>query len=104
MKCKDALPCEYAGVVFSRCRDEMDIISEFCKLFISIGGVLLFFAVYPPDDGTRGVRVERAPDLSSLKVDIKVARPNMLRGGWVLLAVGLLGNGLLALFSLLGVT
>jgi hypothetical protein len=84
--------------------DVMEIISGFCNLFISIGGVLVIFAVFPADGGTRGVQIERAPDLSSLKVDIKFARPNMLRGGAMLLAVGLLGNGLLGLLSVLGVT
>ncbi len=67
------------------------------KLLIGIGLLTTLLAVFPPVTG--GASFARAADLSRLSLDIRVARPALMRVGMILLGIGLIGTGLVNLLG-----
>jgi hypothetical protein len=72
-----------------------------CQMLLSVGALLVLYAVYPAAGELPGVQIERAPDLSNIKVEIRVARPWMMKGGIVPLCIGLAGISVLTLMRML---
>lgn len=80
----------------------MQLITALSELLVSVGLLVCFFAIYPPQQGP-GITFDRAADFSTIKIEIAAARPPMLRLGALLFGIGLLGGGIVGLLAALGI-
>jgi hypothetical protein len=78
----------------------MQLAAGLLKMLSGIGILLMVFAVFPATTST-GVRFERAPDLSTINLEIGVSRPGLMMWGVALLGIGLIAGGALTLMSLM---
>ena len=81
----------------------MQLTMALFQLFTGVGGLVIFFAVYPSGGAVPGVSFERTKDFSHMKVEIAAARPRMMMWGSILLSIGLVGSGILALLEAFGI-
>jgi hypothetical protein len=81
----------------------MQLVMSLWQLFMSVGGLVIFFAVYPTTGSAAGVTFQRAKDFSHMKVEIVAARPRMMMWGTIAVAIGVVGSGIMTLLEVFGV-
>ena len=71
------------------------------ELLTGFGLLMTLFAIFPSSCGGPAAAFDRAADLSRVSLEIRVARPTLMRCGMLAFGIGLYGTGLLEVFGVL---
>jgi hypothetical protein len=71
------------------------------ELLTSVGLLMMLFAIFPSGYGSAAATFDRAADFSRVSLEIRVARPVLMRCGMVAFGIGLMGAGLMGVFGAL---